>query len=157
MELYMLRNRLVLISVKLAMPGGNAKERLEAINKCEIRRESSYSTPPVLCAWRAEHIVHKLLHHCRHVRMQCKCQKQNREWFQNKYQDTIRLVQIVYSWLQREPYDMEKLELKPEWHDALCRWMGTQESESPLDWNDFFLIGLGTVVLDGLCLYYAAC
>jgi hypothetical protein len=46
---------------------------------------------------------------------------------------------------------MERKELKPGLHIALCRWMGTQGSESPLDWNDFFLIGPGTAVVDGLC------
>jgi T5orf172 domain len=136
---------------KVGYAGGNAKQRLNAINKCAIDRESSYSTPPVLCAWRGEHIIHKLLYHCQHVRTRCKCQKQNREWFQNNYRDTIRLVQTVYSWLRREPYDTEKQQLKPEWEVALCRWMGTQQSESPLDWNDFFLIGPGTPDLDGLC------
>lgn len=85
---------------KVGFAGGDAKQRLNALNKCAGKRESSYSTPPTVCAWRAEHILQILLYHKGHARERCSCGRRNWEWFQYSYQDIMFQVQTVYSWLQ---------------------------------------------------------
>jgi hypothetical protein len=107
---------------KVGFTGRDAKNRLNAIDICAIDREASYCTPPANCAYRADQIVHKLLYFSCHHRLHCPCKHENREWYQHNYGEIIHQVQIVYSWLQREPYDMDTGNLKEVWLNALVQW-----------------------------------
>jgi T5orf172 domain len=135
-------NRLPFAKVGFSREAANA--RVKAITtKCDICvEESHYHTPSFYCAQRAERIIHKLIREWSHKRMDCKCGHKNREWYRTEYDVVITSVRIVYLWMIQEPYDMKTKKLKPEWKGVLDRWDESQQTQAPLTWTEFFLLGL---------------
>ncbi len=139
---------------KVGFAEKDAERRIKDIGKCQIVTDSSYRIGGFVGAYRAERLVHCLLSHCRHIRQECPCGCENREWYKSPYEEVKRQVQIVYAWLRREPYETTKFEkkLKPVWKEALNKWLATQKTQAPLGWNEFFITGPSMdVVIGGLC------
>ena len=128
---------------KVGFSEKNAARRITDISKCQILTDSSYQIGSFAGAYRAERLIHCLLVDFRHLRRWCTCRCVNWEWYKLDYQEVIRQVLIVYSWLRQNPYDLnsDKPRLKPVWEDALERWEDTQNTDTPLGWNDFFITG----------------
>jgi hypothetical protein len=122
--------------------------------KCEVITEASYHLGPFFGAYRAERLLHCLLTHRRHIRKNCPCGCENREWYKEDYLEVMRQADIVCSWLCRDPCPYNRVaqvnNLEPGWEQALERWLGTQDREVPLRWDTFFLFGSSVnVVNDG--------
>jgi hypothetical protein len=115
---------------------------LEITKRCGVAFERTYRTTSFYCAFRAEQIVHDVLTAWAHDRLKCKCGKVNREWYKRSFAYIITLVNLVHTWIAREPYDLETRRLKDEWKEALYIWNSTQDTTKPLSWPEFFLVGL---------------
>jgi T5orf172 domain len=129
---------------KVGFSKETADARVKAITtKCDVSvEESQYHSPSFYCAHRAERIIHKLIREWSHKRMGCKCGHTNREWYRTEYDVVIMSVHLVYLWMIQEPYDMKTKKLKSEWREVLDIWDWSQETQAPLTWTDFFLLGL---------------
>jgi hypothetical protein len=141
---------------KVGFARADADARIKAIEKCQVHTNSSVQVGPVKGAFRVERLVLTLLEHYCHVRQQCPCGLKNREWFRKDYAEVITQVQIVYRWMQNEPYELLEgdMTLKGVWSDALDKWQHTQETELPLSWNDFFIMGPSiNINMGGLCYH----
>lgn len=140
---------------KVGWTGNNPAARIRTIEKkCEVITEASHHIGPFFGAYRAERLLHCLLMHCRHVRKNCPCGCQNREWYKEDYLEVIRQADIVCSWLCRDPCPYGRVaqvnNLELGWEQALGRWIATQDREVPLRWDTFFLFGSSVnVVTDG--------
>ena len=132
--------------------------RIKAIEKkCKVVTTGSYRIGPFFGAFRAERLLHCLLMHRRHLKKNCPCGCENREWYREDYQEVARQAEIVCSWFCRDPcpYDRmaEEKNLEPAWEQALRRWLAMQNREVPPSWNVFFLFGPSVdVVMDSPCL-----
>jgi len=75
------------------------------------------------------------------LKKNCSCGCENRESYQEDYQEVIRQAQIVCSWLCRDlcPYNRvaQEKNLEPAWELVFGRRLNTQGREEPLSWNDF--------------------
>ena len=141
---------------KVGFSRRDADARIKAIEKCKIHTNSSLRVGPLKGAFRVERLVLSLLEHRCHPRQQCQCGLQNLEWFEEDYEKVILQVEIVYNWMQNEPYELleGEMTLKGVWSDALDKWRRTQETELPWSWNEFFIMGpFINVSMGGLCYH----
>jgi len=125
---------------KVGLSKEKPQKRCKAIGKrCHIHVKVIHYTHLPFCAHRAEQIVHKLLHRYNHIMENCPCHHRHHEWFQLNRTEVVQHVEDVFSWLHRQPYDMNTRKLKPVWEHGLEVWNATQTKRKPLAWRDFFL------------------
>jgi hypothetical protein len=110
---------------------------------CDLEFEKIYQIPVLRYgAYRAEQILHKVLHQWAYDILNCKCRKEHREWYDKSFDSIITLANLVYTWMRQKPYSTQNWKLKPDWDKALDVWISSQDTRTPMAWSEFFLMGL---------------
>ena len=120
-------------------------KRIQDINNCGVVCDKTYQTSTFACAHQAEQIIHDLLAEWAHERLNCRCGKKNREWYQIPFGSVITEIHRVFTWMMHQPYDLKTRKLKPDWVVALSHWHKSHQTTTPLSWAELFIMGLSLV------------
>jgi hypothetical protein len=110
-------------------------------SRCHYEVELAYHSEPMYCAHRAEQIVHRLLANFGSPRFMCTCGKMHQEWFQAPMYLVITWIDRVTGWIiSQKPYD-DAGELTEVWRHNLDIFEASLETDSPRQWEEFFIRG----------------
>lgn len=108
---------------------------------CEVSIEEHFYTPPFKGAWRAEQLFRKLFAKDKKLRLGCKCDKINHEWFDKDLASVRHWILTIYLWIGKNPYDLDTGELTQEWQTALDEWEESLYSARPIAFEEFLMLG----------------
>jgi hypothetical protein len=113
--------------------------RKEQATKCEYEVEPAYHSPPILCAYRAEQILYRLLATLGTQKSTCTCGQKHRGWYQVPLQLVILWIDRVTGWMEsQQPY--EKRSLTEVWERNLQIFDESFKTAAPKQWEEFFTI-----------------
>jgi len=118
---------------------GTARKIREQATKCKYEVEPAYHSPPILCAYRAEQILCRLLATLGTQKSTCTCGRKHRGWYQVPLQLVILWIDRVTGWMEsQQPY--EKRSLTEVWERSLQDFEESFKTAAPKQWEEFFVI-----------------